>query len=66
MRCTTTRTKFLRSALLALGRPPHPATYSAKVAGDHMTLTVTVPDAGVTLGPFDLVRGGPPVTQMCV
>lgn len=48
------------------GRPPHAATYSGKVNGGHMSLTVTVPDAGVTIGPLDLVRGGPTVTQMCV
>ncbi len=48
------------------GRPPHPATYTGRVVGDQMTLTVTVTDSDVTLGPFHLVRDGPAVTLMCV
>lgn len=48
------------------GRQPHPARYSGRVQGDDFTLTVTVTDLNQTLGPFHLVRGGPPVVELCV
>lgn len=50
----------------AQGRPPHPARYAGVVDGDTLSLTVTVTDLGETLGPFHLVRGGPPVLEQCV
>jgi len=52
----------------AEGRPPHPATYTGHVDGDHMTLTLTITDTDpdTVLGPYELVRDGPPVSQMCV
>ena len=48
------------------GRPPHPARYTGLVDGDQLTLTVTLTDLIQTLGPFHLVRGGPPVLEQCV
>lgn len=48
------------------GHPSHPASYAGHVAGNHMTLTVTVTDTDAVLGPFDLVRNGPPVSEICV
>lgn len=48
------------------GRTPHPATYSGHVDGDHMTLTVAVTDTDSVLGPYELVRDGPEVSQICV
>jgi hypothetical protein len=48
------------------GRPPHPATYAGYLAGAHLVLTVTLTDLQQVLGPFDLLRGGPPVTEQCV
>ena len=50
----------------AQGRPPHPARYAGEVNGALLTLTVTVLDLNETLGPFTLVRGGPPVHEICV
>lgn len=50
----------------AQGRPPHPARYAGQVEGDHLTLTVTLIDVDQMLGPFHLVRGGPPVLERCV
>jgi len=48
------------------GRPPHPARYTGELRGDDFTLTVTVTDLDEVLGPFHLVRGGPPVQEQCV
>jgi hypothetical protein len=48
------------------GHPAHPARYSGQVQGDKLTLTVTLSDLNQTLGPFHMVRGGPPVLEMCV
>jgi hypothetical protein len=48
------------------GPTPHPARYSGQVQGDDLTLTVTLTDLGQALGPFHLVRGGPPVVEQCV
>lgn len=48
------------------GRPPHPARYSGQVQGNDLILTVTLSDLNQTLGPFHLVRGGPPVIEQCV
>jgi hypothetical protein len=50
----------------AQGRPPHPARYTGQVNGALLTLVVTVLDLNETLGPFTLVRGGPPVHEICV
>ncbi|HKE92083.1 MAG TPA: hypothetical protein VKB45_17245 [Gemmatimonadales bacterium] len=48
------------------GRPPHPASYAGTIVGDKLTLTVTLTDLNQALGPFHLIRGGPPVPEMCV
>lgn len=48
------------------GRPPHPARYAGTLDGDKLTLSVTLIDLDQTLGPFHLVRGGPPVLEQCV
>lgn len=48
------------------GRTPHPATYLGHIDGDRMTLTVTVIDSNATLGPFELVRNGSVVHEVCV
>ena len=48
------------------GRPPHPARYAGIVDGNTLTLTVTLTDLDQKLGPFHLVRGGPPVPEQCV
>jgi hypothetical protein len=50
----------------AEGRPPHPARYSGIVEGNRLTLTVTLTDLGQILGPFQLIRGGPAVHELCV
>lgn len=47
------------------GRPPHPAEYSGQIVGAVFTLTVTVTDVPATLGPFQLVRDGPIVSELC-
>jgi len=48
------------------GRPPHPARYAGRVEGDRFTLSVHLTDLGQTLGPYRLVRDGPPVLELCV
>ena len=48
------------------GRPPHPARYAGRVAGDRLTLTVRLTDIGQMLGPYRLERGGPQVSELCV
>ncbi len=48
------------------GRTPHPATYVGHVGGDQMTLTVTVTDSETVLGPFELVKNGPQVSELCL
>ena len=48
------------------GRPPHPARYAGIVNGNQLILTVTLTDIDQELGPFYLVRGGPPVPEQCV
>jgi hypothetical protein len=48
------------------GTPPHPARYSGLVDGEFLTLTVLVIDLDQTLGPFQLIRGGPAVHELCV
>lgn len=48
------------------GSPPHPARFSGQVDGSFLTLTVFVTDLNDTLGPFQLIRGGPPVHELCV
>jgi len=48
------------------GPTPHPALYAGVVRGDRFDFTVTVVDLGQTLGPFHMVRGGPPVFLRCL
>ncbi len=60
-------TYFIEAGPVPAGGPaPHPAHYVGEVAGDHLTLTITVPDLGETVGPLDLVRNGPPVRLLCL
>ncbi len=47
------------------GRAPHPVQYSGVIVGAHLILTVTVTDLNQTLGPFRMVRNGPPVYELC-
>lgn len=47
------------------GHPPHPARYTGQVHGDVFTLSVVLIDLNQSLGPFHLVRGGPPVAELC-
>jgi hypothetical protein len=48
------------------GHPPHPASYSGRIEGNTLVLTVTLTDLNQDLGPFRLVRGGPEVQEMCL
>ena len=48
------------------GGTPHPARYAGEVDGVVFTLTVTLTDLDETLGPFTLVRDGPPVHVLCL
>jgi len=48
------------------GRPPHPASYSGRIDGNTLVLTVTLTDLGQTLGPFRLIRGAPQVQESCL
>ena len=48
------------------GRKPHPAVYEGRVEGDRMTLHVTLSDTGDTLGPYELIRDGPVVSEVCL
>ena len=48
------------------GPTPHPARYAGVVWGDRFDFTVTVVDLGQTLGPFHMIRGGPPVFLRCL
>jgi len=48
------------------GRAPHPATYAGTIDGRVLVLTVTLTDLKQTLGPFSMVRGGPPVSEICL
>ena len=48
------------------GRQPHAALYAGRFEGNRLDFTVFVPDVGDTLGPFHLVRGGPPVSEICL
>lgn len=47
------------------GRPPHDAVYEGQLEGDVLTLSVTIADPATNLGPFELVRDGSPVTDIC-
>jgi hypothetical protein len=47
------------------GAPPHPARYTGHVDGQSLTLSVYLTDSKATLGPFHLIRGGPPVYELC-
>jgi hypothetical protein len=42
------------------GRPPHPATYVGVVDGDTFSLTV------IAVSSLALLRGGPPVSEICL
>ena len=48
------------------GGTPHPAIYRGEVGGNAFTFTVTLTDSNQTLGPFAMVRGGPPVRETCL
>ncbi len=48
------------------GAPGHPATYTGHVVGPKLVLTVTLTDLDQVLGPFELVRDGPQVADMCL
>lgn len=48
------------------GRSPHAALYSGRFIGDRLDFRVFVPDVGDTLGPFNLVRNGPGVSEICL
>ncbi len=48
------------------GTSPHPARYTGLVQGNVFTVTITLTDLSETLGPFNMIRNGPPVVQRCV
>lgn len=48
------------------GEESHPARYNGETDGTWMTLTVTLTDNKVTLGPFKLVRGQPARIVKCL
>lgn len=48
------------------GRPPHPATYTGTFSGDVLTFTVDVPELGLRLGPFRVVRNAEGQREICV
>lgn len=48
------------------GREPHPARYSGTIKGNALTLTVTLSDLDLTLGPYRLLRGGPIAVELCL
>ena len=48
------------------GRAGVAAAYSGHVNGSKLVFTVTLTDSGQVLGPFELVRDGPTVADMCV
>jgi hypothetical protein len=48
------------------GHPPHPASYEGQLKGQVFTLQVTLTDEHQVLGPFRLIRGGPPVAEQCL
>ena len=52
--------------LPAEGRQPHPASYEGDLTGDRFTLRVILNDLDQTLGPFQMVRDGDPVTELCL
>jgi hypothetical protein len=45
--------------------PDHPARFTGRVEGRIMTLTVSLTDTAVTLGPVKLVHGAPPQMGPC-
>ena len=47
------------------GRQPHPARYVGHVTDDRLALSVVLTDLDQTLGPFQMVRDGPGVTELC-
>lgn len=49
---------------LAVG-PDHPARFDGTISGSRMTLTVTLTDTAVTLGPVQLYFGKEPGMIMC-
>jgi hypothetical protein len=48
------------------GRPPHAATYSGSFSGDVLTFAVSVPDIGAALGPFQVRKGSPGPSEVCL
>ncbi len=48
------------------GQPGYPARYSGQLVGSRLTFTVTVAELNQVLGPFEVVRDGPRVANMCV
>jgi hypothetical protein len=44
----------------------HPASYRGHIAGDTMTLTVTLTDRGMEVGTFELTRGAVPRIVRCL
>lgn len=48
------------------GSTPHPARYAGLIQGNVFTVTITLTDLSETLGPFNMIRNGPPVVQLCV
>ena len=47
-------------------RETRPARYDGTVRGEKMTITVTLPDSGETLGTFILTRGASPHVIKCL
>lgn len=48
------------------GRTPHPALYTGRFQGNQLAFRVFVPDVGDTLGPFQVIRDGPNVSEICL
>ncbi|HWA58705.1 MAG TPA: hypothetical protein VG692_15705 [Gemmatimonadales bacterium] len=48
------------------GHGAHPARYAGHLTGARLVFTVTLTDLDQVLGPFEVVRGGPPVADMCL
>jgi len=44
----------------------HPAMYAGHLEGDVLTLTVTLTDIGIEVGPYTLLRDGHAVLYLCV
>lgn len=46
--------------------PTWPARYSGSVRGESMTLRVEVPERGIVIGPYQLLRGAEPIIFRCL